>query len=797
MATYGLRYQSDFYNYFSKLVSIKIYKQDYSDSIEDDLRLQEVIITTNYQNDNTPIIGRGAKVVIIADNTDMGYLQDMLLSYERQFLCVIEYDSVVVFRGYSLCDLNERQLLPYATVTIEFTDYMRRLEGKYPDVLSDYGGRATVYQLIEEILGLTNLDLPLYVNSTLFEDDMNSAATDTFLPQVYVQNANFYSNSYDYDNIYDAINKALQPFSAFIYSCNDKWIIERQEDITRDGNWVMYSAGVATEVGSLKQEIYKQGSAGENFEYVDCSQIIEYDSGLKTLILSLKDKKLDTLVFNNYTSDMLSVADATPDAGTLEQHTWYKYSTMPAPTVGENYEDLTTWVRFTSDSYARGLCYNFLVQFNGFTDMDSSGASTDNPTILTVDYTMSTDQSIANWFGVKVRFLLRLDGGEYSDWWLQSALSISGEQQLYLYPPTAAGYAWESADPANFCINTTTIDVTEGDINWSISKTFNLTDRPIRNMQIAQDFDSLWDILDFPKYQKFTIIFLPLWYSDEEANWFNAHNPTELVSNNYLGNVQVLVSAEDINNRIEYHLNQDFVKTDEIDLYLFDLDNFNYSNGLLGADQETLTNLWTSENSAVACPLYEVFAKGKFRKYGRTIHRLKGKILIDEVIKPFALLTDDTILNESDEVITFLVNGFSWDLNAGTYDIEAEEYTEEEIIVDGVTYDSAGEQEGEDVAPETPTGVIANQLVHRGTILVDWNAVSNAIGYKLQRMPYYSGGVWVAAYKIVYIGTATYFHDAVAAEGDPTGETFYYKVCSYNAAGDSAYSDPPVEVVWT
>jgi len=792
MATYGLRYQSDFYNYFSKLVSVKIYQQDYSDSVEDDIRVQSVEITANYQDDNTPIIGKGAKVVLVADSLDMSYLRDLLLSYERQFLCVIEYNSEVVFRGYSLCDLNERQLLPYATVTIEFTDYLRRLEGKYPNVLSDIGGRATVFQLVEEILGLTDLDLPLYINSTLFEDSMTSAATDTFLPQVYVQNANFYSNSYDYDNIYEAINKTLQPFSAFLYSYNDKWVIERQEDITRDGNWVQYSAGVATEVSSLKEEIYKQGSGGENYEYVDMSQIIEYDSGLHTLILSLKDKKLDSLVFNNYTTDMLSVADNTPDAGTLEQHTWYKYSTMPAPTVGENYEDLASWVRYVSDSYSRGLAYNFIVQFNGFTDMESSGASTDNPTILNVDYTMSTDQSIANWYKVKVRFLLRLDGGEYSDWWLQLSLSVSGEQQLYLYPPTAAGYAWESADPALYCINTATVDVADGNINWSISKSYNLTDKPVRNMQIAQNFDSLWELLDFPKYQKFTIIFLPLWHTTDEDNNY----PTDLVSNNYLGNIQVQVTAEDINNRIEYHLNQNFVKTDEIDLYLFDLDNFNYSNGLLGSDQETLTNLWTSENSATACPLYEVFAKGKFRKYGRTIHRLKGSILIDKVLKPFTLITDDTITNESDAIITFLLNGFTWDLNKGVYDIEAEEYTEEEIYVDGVTYDSAGEEEGQDTAPETPTGFVANQLVHRGTILADWNPVSNAIGYKLQRKPYYSGGAWVADYKLVYTGTATYFHDAVAAEGDPTGETFLYKVCSYNAAGDSAYSDPPVEVVW-
>ena len=88
------------------------------------------------------------------------------------------------------------------------------------------------------MITLTTVDLPFYVNSTLFEDDMDSNDTDTFLPQVYVQNANFYSNNYDYDNVYDEMNKTLQPFSAFLYSYNDMWVLERQEDITRDGDWV-------------------------------------------------------------------------------------------------------------------------------------------------------------------------------------------------------------------------------------------------------------------------------------------------------------------------------------------------------------------------------------------------------------------------------------------------------------------------------------------------------------------------------------------------------------------------------
>ena len=120
----------------------------------------------------------------------------------------------------------------------------------------------------------------------------------------------------------------------------------------------------------------------------------------------------------------------------------------------------------------------------------------------------------------------------------------------------------------------------------------------------------------------------------------------------------------------------------------------NYSNALLEVDGFTRTNLWTSEDSPISIPLYEVFAKTLFRKYGRTIHRLKATIKYDGILKPFTIIDDNTILNAESEPITFLLNEFTWDLNEGTYDIVADEYTEEEVIVDGVTYDSNGEPNG-------------------------------------------------------------------------------------------------------
>jgi hypothetical protein len=241
---YDLKYQSDFYNYFKKLVSVKIYKKDYGSHSPILLRTVEVKIEVNFQDENTPVIGTGVKVNII-NQGEFTDLEDLLIAKEKEFLCAIEYDSNVVFQGYSICDLNEQQFLPFSNITLQFTDYLRRLEDKYLTLLSDINDRSCVLTIISSalrlIVGGTD-PIALYVNSTLFETTMTVTADETMLEQLFVDNYAFYSSqlSYDalnkmevhnFDNVYTVLNKLLLSLGAFTYFSEDKWILERQEDV--------------------------------------------------------------------------------------------------------------------------------------------------------------------------------------------------------------------------------------------------------------------------------------------------------------------------------------------------------------------------------------------------------------------------------------------------------------------------------------------------------------------------------------------------------------------------------------
>ena len=946
---YGLKYQSDFYNTppFMTLVSVKIYERDYAGGMTP-IVTTRVEIQANYQDDNTPIIGSGALVVIRMDTSSMSYLEDMLTSYERQFMATIEYSGVIVFRGYSICDLNERQFLPYGEVTMQFTDYMHRMAEYYPDRLRNIGGYANVYSLVQELLTLTGFDLPLYVNSSLFEESMANGTADTCLTQMAVQNSQFYSDMFNYDSIYDAVNKCLQPMNAFLYYYNEKWVIERQEDITGVGHWVMYSGGDATGGASLKRIYNKQ--AGD-WKYKECSQVIEYDSGLKKLILELKDKQLDSIVFNNYTEDMLRLPTHTfPEPGEMLPNTWYADEELTELKTGTNYLDLETWVHFTTSPAnddpwygdGNGIYYNFGVYFPQELLLHEE-LGIKSPFYLNIGFKATTDVDITAFNTIQPRFLLRLDGGNYSGWWVRVVQryvtgvgqDLGGPWIMLCAPESEPNSGYEALNPALYFsqyggpyANSETV--------WNMQRTYDLNTCGVivyyrETLMNFHSDEGLWEILGEPTNQRFNLHILPSWFKINVQHQFHS---------NYIGDIVVTTTVQDVMNKIEYYINEDFYRTDTVELFLFDLPDPNYSNGLMidsgfsldssgaGIPLTQFTTQWTSRGGADPCPLYEIYAKSKFRKYGRTTHRLKGKIMTNNILKVFAILTDNNMestspdggdpgggggvtdwylpsmtelgymrtnlyLNgiggfavgyghmywssdESTETqawthrmdvdyheaapktisryvrairsfsggsyslgdvgpgggwicyvsgsdyleaavsdqssaanwdtanslcselgsagigdMFFLLNGYTWDLVNGTYDIDAEEYSGEDVTVEGVVYDSEGAPpEG---VPDKVMGLHAIEMPIIHTIHVTWAPVGgDVIGYKLQRSPFYHilTSQWDEYWWQYYVGSNTSYVDAIYHTGPrPVPYDIKYRVCAYNTTGDGPWSD--------
>ena len=767
---YALKYQTTFYNVDGKEITIQIEKRDYAGAVTD-IRVKGIRLTFNYQDNDTPIAGTGVKINVDAGTFDS--LRDLLTSGEKEFLCKLYFDSALVFQGFSLCDLNEQQLLDLeSTITIHFTDYVRRLEDYFALSINDIADYTSYITILQEALATAiGVNDDLYVNSTLFEDSTSKGATDTFLEQTFVENNAFYEDEITYENTYDVINKLLKPMGAFLYSSGGKWMLERHEDITRTGNWVYKPSitGAGQSVASLSQSINKQD---EDFEYTEMTQKVEYASGLQKLIVDLRDHLLDTFIFNNYHPDnLIELSDTTPDAATLDTRQWYINENTISREKGYGFRGMNSFLKWTyaptDTSWTdEGLYYCFDMQFH---------QSPDTPTELSVNYSVSAEHPLLMLCTmVEMRFSLRIDEGPYAGYYINPWESGAAEGNVLAYKiePTLGYWVHRiSLDDAD----------SPRENAWNVSLRFKLTDSVVTDYDPPFEFTSLWQELGEPITQKFIMMFWPVKLYVTQFQELD-----EVI--NYIGDVSVAVNKGDAPNKITYYVNEDFIKTEEQDLYLFDLDNVNFNNGLLcaddasGAESDDLkkTTKWVSEDSATAGQLVDIYAKNKFRNYSKTIHRLIAEIKCSDYLKPFTIITDDHI-QDSGSNIKFILQEYDWDLINAIYTISAEEYTDEEITLDGY------------VTPITeptgvPTGVTPTQSIPGASIYVAWNAVTGATGYRVQRLPIWYDGQWVQAWKTIYVGANTACIDGL--EGVPEdGMSFFYKVCSYNSVDNSAYSE--------
>jgi hypothetical protein len=279
-------------------------------------------------------------------------------------------------------------------------------------------------------------------------------------------------------------------------------------------------------------------------------------------------------------------------------------------------------------------------------------------------------------------------------------------------------------------------------------------------------------------------------------------NNIVIETNNYIGDVQVNITQQEILNKLTYFINENFIKTETVDIDFFDLSNTNFGNGLMSVDGVTkTTETWTTAQYTTPESLMDIYARVKFGNYCRTIHKLKSTILFDGYLKPFSILTDDNLMINSDHNLKMLVLGYTWDLFEGTYDIDTVEYTEEDILIDN-TGSQTGEEDprqGTGAVPTYPVGWYIEASQPADSIVVDWVAMDNLIGnvtYKLERRPFlYNSAEWVDGWLTIYTGTNLTYDDHVQDIGVPLldGAQIYYRLTGSNANGDS---DTCYPILW-
>lgn len=636
-------YRGTFYTVTGSYIYVNIYEQDNMDPTVN-LRITSVTIENNYKGDTIPIVGAGATVEFVNDG-DFTDFDHLLSNYEKQFKCNIS-DSLgnFYFEGFLICDLNEQELLPYSTIRLKFANYLQRL--KNGEIELNQNTRSTIFDLIIDCLDLAGfVGFNLYINSSLFHTGMSTSAGYSFITQTYVEHDVFFKNPEEYDNAYDMLNKILLPFNCYIYYYDNNFYIERYEDINSTDDWIEYVYGsvwenVGNVVTNKRQVLNKQS---DNISYVEMSQVLYYSSGAQKLKVNLNSSPFDSLIFNSFPDSIINtVSTIVPAAGTMVERTWYFYEDATGTTEGYNYMH---FVRYFSWSFAlagdndTGIHYAFRVQLN-----------TDNPTALTIRYKAAINTTI---------------GSKFKKLWHRFFLTIGRSGSPY-----AGRYIYEDSNGDTKLTTTPTyyeFDIVDEESmvtgQFEISKVINLDD-------IAGD---LADV------ETFYLSIMPTWYQ------FTTQSSLHVKRTNYVGDFKVTINPDPTDNLVEATITDDFLKTIEYDLDVFDVANLNYRNGLLYEDPLSSalvrTSEWYSKAEVSNHLLVDKYIESKFKKLNKTTKSINTRIKYNGYIKPFAIFTDNNIEYDSSNLVPFLITGYKLDLERMEYDIEMEEYPDTEIIL--------------------------------------------------------------------------------------------------------------------
>jgi hypothetical protein len=182
-------------------------------------------------------------IALITLRSTAGQFEEIFTSDDRKYQVKFYKDLgagfLLKWMGYCLPEFySEPYLGGSFEVTITATDGLAELEDI--DFLDSNGNQyktdMPAIKIISEILKTTSLGINIRSCVNIFEEDMDEAATDDPLAQVYVDVRMFYNDKKEPKDMKFVLSALLEPFGARIFQSRGAWWIQRieytvQEDI--------------------------------------------------------------------------------------------------------------------------------------------------------------------------------------------------------------------------------------------------------------------------------------------------------------------------------------------------------------------------------------------------------------------------------------------------------------------------------------------------------------------------------------------------------------------------------------
>lgn len=267
---YGIKYTCNFYDYFNRLVEVKIYEDDFTGS-STTMIMGPNPVRLSEENQNAKLFHAiRARIcnIELVPTTNSQY--DALLTNDfKKFVLEVDvtYSSgkVTIFYGFINGSLSSKsytsQKYIFNLTAVDPLCYLKNLKYRSSDGV--YFGVTMLSNVINKCLGKIGISYNIYESIGVREQKNSTYDTDQYSPldMTYVDQEVFLGNSidkqiynlaegirgeartnwkpvYEPDTCYEVIEKILNQFAAYIYFYNDNYYIERLGEVYTEDTYV-------------------------------------------------------------------------------------------------------------------------------------------------------------------------------------------------------------------------------------------------------------------------------------------------------------------------------------------------------------------------------------------------------------------------------------------------------------------------------------------------------------------------------------------------------------------------------
>ena len=291
------------------------------------LKLSADSLSINYAfgDWNNPIIGMQCEFDILNDKADFYELLPLLTAEERQYKIrvVITYPTAyTLFEGFINCDTISQRMLHKQVIKFAASSYLYKLDNSH--VLSiDTLQNKTFIDIIDEILRSTGANYNIRVNCKLHAQGDVMAIGQTLFNKNGFYTELFWEDEVNRSTSLIILKAILTSFDCYLYWWRGYWHIERYEDIWSESvDFVEYVSGhsylpndIGLEPGPSDDSdaivhIDQVITDVHSLVFTGQSQRLDVIPGLKTIKINLEDKRVFNLVLS-------SLKDAIPTVATV------------------------------------------------------------------------------------------------------------------------------------------------------------------------------------------------------------------------------------------------------------------------------------------------------------------------------------------------------------------------------------------------------------------------------------------------------------------------------------------------